>query len=224
MSKHFQRDLDRLRQEILAMGGMVEEAINNSILSLVNRDRKLAEEVFRGEDVIDQKEIDIGEECLKILALHQPVAGDLRFIVACMMVNNDLERMADLAANIAERSMSLIRNEPVQIPEDLTRMAGTVREMVKKSLDSLVNEDVELARQVVQVDDEVDGTHRQMYKTMRELIRENPDRTEELIHILSVSRQLERIADHTTNVAEEVVFMVEGEVIRHQPDAGELPE
>ena len=223
MSMHLFRDLESVRQDLLAMGGLVEEAIDRSITALVNRDGALVAKVLEGEEVIDQKEVDIAENCLKILALHQPVASDLRFVVACMMVNNDLERMADLAVNIAERAEFLTDHEPISIPEDLIGMTTTTRQMVRDSLDSLVNEDAKLAREIIQRDDEVDDTHRLMYRTVQDHIRENPDTLDEAVHILSVSRQLERIADHATNIAEEVIFMVDGQIIRHQPDAGEMP-
>jgi len=220
---HLFRDLENVRQELLAMGGLVEEAINKAITALVNRDETLVAAVLEGEEVIDQKEVDIAENCLKVLALHQPVASDLRFVVACMMVNNDLERMADLAANIADRARFLIGLAPISIPEDLIGMTAMARKMVKDSLDSLVNEDAALAREIIQRDEEVDETHRLMYQTVQDHIRQNPDTLDEAVHILSVSRQLERIADHATNIAEEVVFMVEGQIIRHQSDAGEMP-
>ncbi len=223
MSMHLFRDLENVRQELLAMGGLVEEAINKAITALVNRDETLVAAVLEGEEVIDQKEVDIAENCLKVLALHQPVASDLRFVVACMMVNNDLERMADLAANIADRARFLIGLAPISIPEDLIGMTAMARKMVKDSLDSLVNEDAALAREIIQRDEEVDETHRLMYQTVQDHIRQNPDTLDEAVHILSVSRQLERIADHATNIAEEVVFMVEGQIIRHQSDAGEMP-
>lgn len=220
---HLFRDMEELRRELLSMGGLVEEAINKSITALVGRDANLVNEVLEGEEVIDRKEVDIAESCLKLLALHQPVASDLRFVVACMMVNNDLERMADLAANIADRVDFLIGNAPITMPEDLIEMTARIQRMVKDSLDSLVNEDADLARSVIQRDDEVDETHRQMYRTMQDHIRQNPDTIDEAVHVLSVSRQLERIADGSTNIAEEVVFMVEGQIIRHQPAGGEAP-
>ena len=221
MTQHLFRDLDLLKREILFMGGLVEAAINNSISALVNHDAKLAEEVLAGEDDIDKKELEIGEECLKVLALHQPVAGDLRFIVAVMMVNNDLERMADLAANIAERALHLADHPYSPFPTELQEMTDTVRGMVKDSLDSLVNQDIDLAISVVDTDDKVDETLRDMYQMMQDLIRMDLESLDRAIHILSISRYLERIGDLATNIAEEVVFMAKGEIIRHKPDAGE---
>ena len=216
MTVHLLKDLDRLRQDILRMGGMVEEAIGKAIRALVDRDVGLAEEVITGEERINELELEIGEEALKVLALHQPVASDLRFTVAVMQVNNDLERMADLAENMARRTRTLVSLPPIRIPFDIVAMATRVREMVKKSLDSMVEQDVDGARSVIKMDDQVDDAHREVYRTIQTFIRENPDLMEQAIQLLSVSRQLERIADHTTNIAEDVVFMVEGDVIRHQ--------
>ncbi len=224
MTMHLIRDLDLLKREILYMGGLTENAINNAITALVNRDESLAEEVLAGEDEIDQKEVDIAEECMKVLALHQPVAGDLRFIVSVMTVNNDLERIADLAANIAERAIFLAgQTSRVPYPDELTGMAGSVREMVKNSLDALVNQNEELARAVIESDDAVDSTHRHLFETLKDLVRENPANLDQVVQILSISRYLERIGDHATNIAEDVIFMVSGEIIRHQPDVGERP-
>jgi len=224
MTMHLFRDLDRLKHEILSMGGLTEKAINTAITALENRDRTMAEAVIAGEDEIDRKEVEIAEECLKVLALHQPVASDLRFVVAVMMVNNDLERIADLAANIAERAIFLAgQTSQVSYPTELTGMAAEVRSMVTRSLDALVNQNSELAREVIDLDDRIDDAHRRMFETMKDLVRTSPDSLDQVIHILSVSRYLERIGDHATNIAEDVIFMVSGEIIRHQPDAGESP-
>ncbi len=224
MTMHLLRDLDLLKREILSMGGLTEEAISNAITAFVNRDTDLAKMVLAGEDEIDRKEVDIAEECMKVLALHQPVASDLRFIVSVMMVNNDLERIADLAANIAERALFLAgQASRITLPDALTDMAGTVREMVTSSLDALVNQNEATARNVIVTDDVVDSTHRRLFETFHNLIRKTPESLDQVIQILSISRYLERIGDHATNIAEEVIFMVSGEVIRHQPDAGERP-
>jgi phosphate transport system protein len=215
MSRHLERDLKRLEKEILAMGSMVEEAINKAITALMNRRSALAQEVIDGDEEIDGKEIEVEELCLKILALHQPVAGDLRFIVAVMKVNNDLERMADLAVNIAERSLYLSQHDAIGVPLDFTRMAATVRSMVCDSLDALVKLDARLARQVLERDDEVDRINREMFSVLQDLMRQDPSTIERAVQTLSASRNLERIADHATNIAEDVAFMIEGDVIRH---------
>lgn len=219
MTKHLQHDLDRLKKEILAMGALVEESINRAIQALVGREPDLAREVSEGDDAIDAKELEVEDMCLKMLALHQPVAGDLRYIVAVLKVNNDLERMGDLAGNIAERALFLSTHPPLQIDLDFTRMVETVRRMVRQSLDALVTQDPLLARRVCAQDDEVDRFQRHMFDTLTSLMSRDPSTVERAVQVLSVSRHLERIADSATNVAEDIVFMVEGDVIRHQPRA-----
>jgi phosphate transport system protein len=218
--KHLQRDLDALKKEVLAMGSMVEEATNRAISSLVQRAPELAEEVLSGDDAIDAKELEVEESCLKALALHQPVAGDLRFIVAVMKVNNDLERMGDLAQNIAERALYLTTHEPIPVDLDFDRMVERVREMVSMSLDALVNQDARTARRVCSLDDQVDEYNRHMFVVLQELMHRDSATIERAVHTLSVARHLERIADLATNIAEDIVFMVEGDMIRHHPEHG----
>jgi phosphate transport system protein len=168
------------------------------------------------DSAIDQMEVEIEEDCLKVLALHQPVAIDLRLIIAILKINNDLERVGDLAVNIAERSAFLSTQEKVDIPSDFMKMAEISRDMLKKSLDALVTEDSELAHQVCGMDDDVDAINREMFIRIQAKIKAEPARMESLIHLLSVSRHLERIADLATNIAEDVVYMIEGEIIRHK--------
>lgn len=213
--KHLQRDLDALKKEVLTMGSLVEEATNKAIASLIQRAPELADEVMAGDDAIDAKELEVEESCLKALALHQPVAGDLRFIVAVMKVNNDLERMGDLAQNIAERALFLTTHEPIPVDLDFDRMVERVRQMVAMSLDALVNQDAATAREVCSLDDQVDEYNRHMFVVLQALMLENPATIERAVHTLSVARHLERIADLATNIAEDIVFMVEGDVIRH---------
>ena len=216
MAKHLQRDLEHLKKEILTMGSMVEEATNRAILALVDRRPELAEAVINGDDRIDYKENEIEEDCLKTLALHQPVAADLRFIIVVLKVNNDLERMGDLAVNIAERAAYLSTHEQLNVSLDFLRMVEGVRTMVRKSLDALIGMDTSLAREVLDMDDDIDAINREMYITLQGLMRKEPDTIERAVHMLSASRHLERIADLTTNIAEDVVFMVDGELIRHR--------
>jgi len=218
MSKHLQRDLEHLKKLILTLGSMVEEASNQAIAALVDRRPELAEQVMAGDDEIDRREVELEEECLKILALHQPVAADLRYIVAVMKVNNDLERMGDLAVNIAERAMFLSTHEPLELVLDFTNMVDKTRGMVRQALDALVHKNTDLARLVCRKDDEVDELNRRMFDVLQELIVQDPATIERAIHTLSVARHLERIADLATNIAEDVVFMVEGEVIRHRTE------
>ena len=216
MSLHLQRDLEALKKEVLQLGNLVESAINTAILSLNNREADLADKVMQYEEEINNKEVYIEEECLKILALHQPVAVDLRFIVVVLKVNNDLERMGDFAKNIAKRAIFLAAKPPVPVFEEFTaELPVMVRSMVRKSLDALVTLDVELARSVIDMDDRVDELNIRMYAEVHRIINEDASKSEVAINMLSTSRYMERIADLSTNIAEDVMFMVEGRVVRH---------
>ena len=215
MSKHLQRDLEHLKKQLLTMGGMVEEATDLAITAVVDRRPQLAEQVLAGDDRIDAKELEIEDECLKMLALHQPVATDLRFIITVLKVNNDLERMGDLAKNIAERAAFLGELPPIEGAQDFRRMAERVRGMVHECIDALVERDVELARRVCIEDRDVDEENRRRFAQLQQVMKSDPSTVERAVSLLSVSRHLERIADHATNVAEDVVFLVDGEVIRH---------
>ena len=217
MSLHLQRDLDLLKKEILQLGSMVEKAIMNATVSLNQRRPELARKVFEGETLIDEREVQIEEFCLKILALHQPVATDLRFIVVALKVNNDLERMGDFAENVAERAVFLSSKKPLRRPLGLLdNMSRTIRTMVRQSLDSLVKLDVELAREVIDKDFEVDEINRLMYVQLQTLMENDHSTVQRGVSLLSTSRYLERIADLATNICEDVLFMVEGEVVRHK--------
>ena len=217
MSLHLQRDLDELKRDVLHLGSLVETALGNASFVLRDRRVKLAQAVYAGESVINEKEVQIEESCLKILALHQPVAIDLRFIVVVLKVNNDLERIGDLAENLTARAVYLAEREPM--PEPMAIINGmfvTIRSMLKDSLDSLVKLDVDLARKVIAQDDGVDQINRQMYDDFRQMMARDASMIEQATSWLSCSRYLERIADLATNISEDVVFMVEGEVVRHQ--------
>jgi phosphate transport system protein len=216
MSLHLHRDLDKLKKEVLKLGNLVETAINNAILALNNREAAYVDEVFKQENIINDMEVKIEEDCLKILALHQPVAVDLRFIVVVLKVNNDLERMGDFATNIAKRAGELMLEEPLPtLPEFVNDLPNLVRTMVRKSLDALVKLDMNLANEVIDMDDKVDQINRDMYAIVKKEISNQPKNTETAINLLSCSRYMERIADLSTNIAEDVIFMVEGKVIRH---------
>lgn len=216
MSLHLQRDLEALKKEVLQLGNLVESAINTAILALNNRETDLAAKVMQYEEEINDKEVRIEEECLKILALHQPVAVDLRFIVVVLKVNNDLERMGDVAKNIAKRAIFLASQPPLPIfHEFAVELPVMVRSMVRKSLDALVTLDVELAKNVIRMDDRVDEINQSMYAEVQRIISEDVTKAEVAINLLSTSRYMERIADLSTNIAEDVLFMVEGRVYRH---------
>ena len=217
MSLHLERDLDELKRDVLHLGSLVETALGNASFVLRDRRVKLAQAVYAGESEINEKEVQIEESCLKILALHQPVAIDLRFIVVVLKVNNDLERIGDLAENLTARAVYLAEREPM--PEPMAIINGmfvTIRSMLKDSLDSLVKLDVDLARKVIEQDDGVDQINRQMYDDFRQMMARDASMIEQATSWLSCSRYLERIADLATNISEDVVFMVEGEVVRHQ--------
>lgn len=215
MAKHLQRDLDQLAKDLLTMGGLVEEATNRAITALVRRDRTLAREVANGDGAINDRENLIEESALKILALHQPVAADLRFIITALKVNNDLERIGDHAVSIAERAEMLADLDPLPLPDDFDKLVDSVQRMMHDSLNALVQRDAELARSVCMMDDEVDRIHRQMYVEMQAVMHRDSKLIEPAVSAISATRHLERIADLATNVAEDVVFMVEGEILRH---------
>ncbi len=216
MSLHLQRDLDALKKEVLQLGNLVESAINAAILALNNRETELADKVMQYEKEINDKEVHIEEECLKMLALHQPVAVDLRFIVVVLKVNNDLERMGDFAKNIAKRVIFLATQPPIPIFQEFAvELPVMVRSMVRKSLDALVTLDVELARNVIKMDEKVDEINREMYAEVHRIIQQDASKAEVAMSLLSTSRYMERIADLSTNIAEDVMFMVEGRVFRH---------
>lgn len=216
MAIHLLRDLEHLKKQILIVGALVEEAVDKAIASLVDRRPALAEEVIHGDDRIDLKEVEVEEECLKMLALHQPVAADLRFLIAAMKVNNDLERMGDLALNVAERAAFLATHPPLPVQIAFNAMGDLVRGMLRDALDAMVRMDTDLARSVWSRDDEVDAVNRQVFETLEDLMERDPSTVERALHTLSASRNLERIADLATNIVEDVLFMVLGEVVRHR--------
>lgn len=215
MSQHLQTEIAKLKKKILVLCAMVEESFQKAVKSVGTRNTELARRVIEADAGIDEMEVEVEEECLKILALHQPVAIDLRYVIAVLKVNNDLERIGDLAVNIAEQACALAEQEPVGMPFDFIGMAEKTQAMLRTSLDALINLDAGLARKVLGSDDEVDAINRQMYVQVQEGIRKETDRTPALLRLLSVSRQLERIADYATNIAEDVIYLIEGRIIRH---------
>jgi phosphate transport system protein len=218
MKRHLERELDRLRKKILTLSAMVEGNIEKALLSLTRHEIKLAKEVIESDHEIDHFEVEIEEDCLKILALYQPEAIDLRYVVGILKMNNDLERMGDLAVNIAERSAYLADKKGTKLFLDFTQMGERTIAMVKKALDSLIKMDANMAREVCASDDEVDEMHRQMLLLIQDYITKNPHEVKILIHLLLVSRHLERIADQATNIAEDVIYMTEGIIIRHHAE------
>ncbi|MHB9029424.1 MAG: phosphate signaling complex protein PhoU [Candidatus Latescibacterota bacterium] len=216
MIRILQREIEKLKKHILEEGAMAEEQVRMAVKSIEDHDPELAHRVIKGDIEIDRMEVDLEEECLKILALYQPVANDLRFIIAVLKINNDLERLGDLAVNIAERSTCLNSTDNNELIADITVMANKAQVMLKNSLDALVNFDAELAREVCANDDEVDDIHAGLFKKFEDAVRKHPERLQYYTHIIGVSRNLERIADHTTNIAEDVIYMSVGEIVRHR--------
>ena len=216
MSIHLHRDLERLRQQLLAIGKAVEHAIDSATKALQQRDEPLAASVVAGERLIDRDEVQLEEECLKVLALHSPVAADLRFVITMLKVDNDLERMGDAAESIAERGRQLMALPPVAVPPAFAQMVGQAQAMVQKALQCLVQSDAALARQVLADDDVVDGLQRQLFATLQERMRMGPDQVEPNVLLLSATRQVERIADLATNIAEDVIFLLDGLIVRHR--------
>jgi phosphate transport system protein len=218
MAKHLQREIENLKKKILNLSARVEAAVHDSTEAIEERDSDLAQRVIDNDIAIDQQEVEVEEECLKILALHQPVAIDLRFIIAVLKINSDLERIGDLAVNIAERAVFLATQPKPDIYFDFVGMAQEAQSMLKKSLDALVNMSIELAQEVCAGDDTIDAMNRQMYLKVQDSILAHPEQIASLIHLLSVSRHLERIADHATNIAEDVIYMSEGQIVRHRTE------
>lgn len=216
MTKHFEREMDRLKKDILSVCALSEEAVFKAVKAVTERDAELAEIVLNADEEIDRREVEIEEDCLKILALHQPVAIDLRFVIAVLKINNDIERIGDLAGNIASRAKRLSKVSEVAIPIDLKGMAERAKSMLRKSIDSLVKMDLALAREVCAEDDEVDKLQRQMYALIQNKISDDVDGAESYIYLLSVSKNIERIADLATNIAEDVIYMIDGEIVRHR--------
>jgi phosphate transport system protein len=216
MQISFDEELAGLKEKILLMGSKVEEAIRLAMKSLVDRDSKLARRVIQSDHEINDLEIEVDEICHRLLALHQPMAGDMRFITSSMKINSDLERIGDLSSNIAERALTLNEVAPLKPFIDIPRMASIAQEMVKVSLDSLVNRDTAAATKVCERDDEVDNLNDQIIRELISYMLEDRANIKRALDLILVSRHLERIADHATNVAEDVIYMVQGKDIRHR--------
>jgi phosphate transport system protein len=212
-----QRQIDKLKKQLVSLGTLVEENVRDAITAVTKRDPELARQVIQKDNRIDLAEVDLEEECLHTLALHQPVAFDLRYVVAVLKINNDLERIGDHAKNIAEQAIALSEEAEVDhLPYELPKMSRCVEQMLRRSLDALISLDVEAAREVREMDDEVDTINRGMYDAVIRQMREDPHQIEQLIHFMSISKQLERMADHTTNIAKDVLYMAQGEITRHE--------
>ncbi len=221
MFKHLQKDIESLKNKVITMSGEIEDRVIKATLSIINRDENLANSVIAADSDIDEMEVDIEEHCLKILALYQPVAIDLRFIIAVLKINNELERIGDIAVNIAERGAYLATHKEIDIPFDIKKMATKVESMLTRSIDALVHMDVQLAHKIRAEDDEVDEYNRAMYANVKDAIKNNPDHINCVLHAISAGRHLERIADLATNIAEDVIYLVDAEIVRHTPEVFE---
>ena len=210
----FHLELEKLNKKILTMGALAEDRVRKAAVAVKTHDRELINFILKSDYEIDEMEIEIEEDCLKILALHQPVAGDLRFLITVIKINNEIERIADTAVNIARRVGTIAKNNSITCHFDFSLMSEKVLNMLKMSLDSLVQRDAVMARKIFLIDDEVDEIRNQAYSAVKEMLRKNPDHPGCMINTYLLARHLERIADRATNIAEEVIYLVEGEIVR----------
>jgi phosphate transport system protein len=223
MSMHLQTEIENLKAKLLALVATAKDAVEKAVRSVDQRDTALAQSVVDGDFAIDRAEVELEEDCLKILALHQPVATNLRVIISVMKIDNNIERIGDLAVNIAERALFLCGEPPIAAPSDLAQMRLKALAMLTGSLDALVSLDTQKAREVRVSDDEVDDLNRQVFREFSAAVRKDPDQVERLLSYLSVGRHLERIADYATNIAEDVIYLMEGEIVRHKPTLPSRP-
>jgi len=215
MQRHFHEELETLKQTLLAMGGLVEDQIRRVVRALVERDSDLAQEVIERDREVNTYDVEVDEKCVELLALNQPTAGDLRFITTAMKIVTDLERIGDQAVNIAQRAIELNQEPQLKPYIDLPRMADKAQRMVKESLDAFVARDTELARRVCGADDSVDAFKEQIFRELLTFMMEDPKTIPRAIRLILISRFLERVADHATNIAEMVIYMVESKMVRH---------
>ena len=215
MQRHFHEELEGLKQTLLAMGGLVEDQIHRVMRALIERDDRLAQEVIDRDRQVNAYDVEVDEKCVELLALHQPTAGDLRFITTAMKIVTDLERIGDQAVNIAQRAIELNREPQLKPYIDLPRMAENAARMVKESLDAFVNRDTPLARRVCAEDEAVDALKEQVFRELLTFMMEDARTIPRAIRLILISRFLERVADHATNIAEMVIYMVEGKMVRH---------
>jgi phosphate transport system protein len=218
MSIHLTRDLETLHQHIMSMCAVVEEVVHKAVDELGQPDVAVSQQLVDRDDEVDRWDVRIEEECLKILALHQPVANNLRRVTAVLKIAWELERVADVAVNIAERAAGLAGAPEVQVPEKLHHMAHLALDMLRLSLDAFVAQDSKLARDVCRQDDIVDSLNREIIEELLQLMKRSPELVDPAMQLFSASRHVERVADHATNIAEDVVYLVEGEIIRHRAE------
>lgn len=216
--RHFQEELDQLKARLLEMGGLAEERVREAVESLVARDRGLVEKVLAGDTAINQLHIEVDDRCFKLLALYQPMAVDLRVIVSAVKINNDLERVGDLAVNIAEAVRRSLQHPPVKELIDIPRMGELSQAMLRDALDAFVRRDTALAQTVLSRDDTLDALKTQVFRDLLTHMLHDPTAIEPSLDLILISRHLERIGDHATNVAEDVIFMVSAKDVRHHQE------
>ncbi|MGO9137602.1 MAG: phosphate signaling complex protein PhoU [Syntrophales bacterium] len=216
-STHYETELNEVKESLIYLGALVEKAIELATEALVDRNTELARKVVCDDSVIDQLDIEIEEKCIRMLALRQPTARDLRFITTAIKINGHLERIGDMAANIAEKSIILSEEPPMKPYIDIPRMAEIARGMIKESLDALVKEDTELARRVRIEDETIDNLNEQIFRELLTFMLEDPKKIHRALIIMQISKRLERISDHAVGIADMVMYMVTGKIVRHEP-------
>ena len=214
--RHFQEDLEALQSRLLAMGGLAEERVRTAVSSLVSRDVSVIDRVMRGDEPINQLHMEVDHRCFKLLALHQPMAIDLRAIISAVKINVDLERVGDLAVNIAEAARRYVTHPPVKKLIDIPLMGDIAQAMLRDALDAFVRRDTALAQHVLNEDDRLDGLKTQIFRELLTYMLQDPATVEPALDLILISRHLERIGDHATNIAEDVIFMVSAQDVRHQ--------
>lgn len=213
--RHFQEDLDALKERLLAMGGLAEERVRESVRAIKDRDAAAIEAVLTGDEPINDLHMEVDDRCFKLLALHQPMAADLRVIVAAVKINTDLERVGDLAVNIAEAGKRYVQHPPVKPLIDIPRMGDLAQKMLRDALDAFVRRDMVLAEQVLAADDTLDALKTQIFRELLTYMLQAPETIEPALDLILISRHLERIGDHATNVAEDVIFILSAKDVRH---------
>jgi phosphate transport system protein len=216
--RHFQEELGGLQERLLAMGGLAEERVREAVRALVTRDAAAVERVLAGDEPINDLHIEIDDRCFKLLALHQPMAADLRAIVAAVKINTDLERVGDLAVNVAEAAKRYLLHPPVKPLIDIPRMGDIAQRMLRDALDAFVRRDTALAQQVLDADDTLDALKTQVFRELLTYMLQDPHTIEPSLDLILVSRHLERIGDHATNIAEDVIFLVSAKDVRHHTE------
>jgi phosphate transport system protein len=217
MTIHLARDMDNLHRHIMEMCRIVEKVVHKAVELLQQPDAEVSQRIAQEDDLIDEWDVRIEEECLKVLALHQPVAIDLRRIATVLKITGELERVADLAVNIAERAAGLLTGPRIRVPDRLERMSQIALGMLHQSIDAYVRMDASLARSVINRDEEVDRLNREIIQELLTVMKSSPDLIDPALHLFSASRHVERVADHATNIAEDVIYLVEGAIVRHKP-------